>query len=251
MLVQVGLGNDVNESATILDDSVIDAYKESFGIFNPTLREYLEKCWKSENQFVGSSPFIQVHLLNSGILPGDSRLIKRSELEIAILRASNFLSGFFTDCGLALRTERDISFKENDLLAKTLAEDLRRRGINLKNGKLIPFEVLSLEENTESAYGAVFRLNERANIDNILDLSNFRWTSTRKSGLARAFDFWCSNFVYLGNSYASGRIVVVSGETTAKTILSRYLVKYQAVRDRKIAEVEREYQESVTKLRVD
>ncbi len=253
MVIQVGLGNSANESATILDDSVSGAYNDSIKGFNQTLREYLGKYGQSDGQLTGSSPLMQVHLLNSGILPRDTRIVIRSELETAISRADSFLSGFYTDFGLALKTAGD-SYVANDLPAKILAEDLEKRGIKLGDGKLIPFGVLTTEENTNSAYGGVFRLNDIASKNNILDLANFKWNFSRNEGLACAglgrYRYWDSS-VRLGGSSGLGRVVVVSGEATSQKILGRYSTDYQAERDRKIAEAEKEHRERVGRLRVN
>ena len=254
MVIQVGLGNITNESATVLDDSVLDAYNNSFKCLNETLRGYLGKYRPSSGQLTGSSPLMQVHLLNSGLLPGDARIVIRSELDTATLKSDDFLRGVFTDFGLALKTVGD-SYKPNDLLAKILAEELRKRGIELVNGKLIPFGVLGIEENTNSAYGGVFRLNDKASKNNILDLASYTWNFSRNEGLACA-SFgrsrgWCVSGEHLGYSGGNGRVVVVSGEATSQKILGRYSADYLAERDRKIAEAEREYTESIARLRVN
>jgi len=192
-------------------------------------------------------------LLNSGILPSDARISDRGELEIAVTKANGFLRGLYTDFGLVLFTEGD-PYTPNDLPAKLLAKDLRKRGIKIGSGKLIPFGVLSLEENGNSAYGGVFRLNEKVSKDNVLDLANFNWDSLKNEGLACA-DFgrnenWGSEDRDLGISSGYGRVVVVSGEATSQKILSRYSGNYQAERDKKFAEAEKEYQERIASLRV-
>ena len=70
-----------------------------------------------------------------------------------------------------MRTPGD-SYKENDLLAKNLAEQLKHKGITLENPKIIYFDALDLEENPESEYGLTYKLNGRAEFGkNIIDAS--------------------------------------------------------------------------------
>jgi hypothetical protein len=59
MIIQVGLGNQANESATVLDDSVLGAYNDSIQRLNEKLREYLVEYGKAHMQLTGSSPLMQ------------------------------------------------------------------------------------------------------------------------------------------------------------------------------------------------
>ncbi len=241
MVIQVALRNEANESASVLYDSIIRAYNESIQGYNPALKKYLGRYGQSDGMLTGSSPLMQVNLQDSGLLPEDARIITRSELETAIPRSDQFLRGVYTDFGIALLTPGD-SYTPNDLPAKILAEQLEHRGINLGKGKLINLVALSLQEDQNSKYGAVFRLNDGANEDNILDVGNFKWHSLRNEGLSCAvFDRsrgWVAYYWNLGDSGSDGRVVVVSGETTSPKILDDYLTSFRQERDEEIAERE-------------
>ena len=151
-----------------------------------------------------------------------------------------FLRGFFSDTGLVLRTAGD-SHKPNDFLAKNLAEQLKKREIDLKAPKVIYFDALSLREDSNSDYGLAFDLNERAELGrNIIDAPelsrNFifktmnekgipvedpdgnRTLFTRPDGLS-GFYMNRNSGVYssirsLADSNDYGRVVVVSAEGT-------------------------------------
>ena len=62
--------------------------------------------------------------------------------------------------------------------------ELKKRGIKLGKGKLIPISALNLKENSDSEYGLVFELKEDAK--EFEDLSKYRWDYQRDQGLARA-----------------------------------------------------------------
>jgi hypothetical protein len=151
------------------------------------------------------------------LLPAGARLAGRKELETAVSIDSDFLKGNYFDFGLALRSAGD-NFKPNDLLAKTLAEQLSKRGMTIAGGKLIPFSALKLKEDSNSAYGLVFDLQE--DTKEIANLNDFKWDSTKDSGLACAYfnwyRYWCSNLDDVGNSYGHGRVVLVSAEGTSQ-----------------------------------
>ncbi|MBS3064691.1 MAG: hypothetical protein J4472_02660, partial [DPANN group archaeon] len=109
---------------------------------------------------------------------------------------------------------------KNDLLAGTLAEQLKQRGISLGSGKLIPFNALRNRQHDESAYGLVLDLNETAEAAHIRDLSEFRWNYTIGEGMVRAYldggrGWYYDNWV-LDDSDSGARVVVVSGEATEK-----------------------------------
>lgn len=254
MVIQVALRNKAKESATILDDSRLEAYNDSIQRLNPKLREYLGRYGQSDIQLTGSSPLMNVHWLDSGLLPEDARISTRDDLEAAISRANGFLHGFYTNFGVALETAGD-SYPPNDLLAKILTKELGERGISLETGKLILLNALSLQEDSDSYYGAVFRLNDRAGKDNILDLDDYKWDRSRKEGLACAYlnggrywDFYCGRLV---DSDGAGRVVVVSGEATSQKFLDRYASKFKEDRDRKIAQIQKEYAEREANLRIE
>ncbi|MBI2499179.1 hypothetical protein HYV88_02965 [Candidatus Woesearchaeota archaeon] len=254
MVIQVALKNEANESASILDASVLAPHNEYIQRYNPTLRGYLGKYAQSNGALTGSSPLLQVNLQDSGLLPGDARVVTRSELETAISRSTAFLSDTYTDFGLALFTAGD-PHKPNDLPSKVLAGQLKHRGIKLGKGKLVPLTVLSLEENANSAYGAVFRLNDKANKDNVLDLRNFKWYSLRSEGMSCASlgrdRRWDAYGSYVGDSVDDGRVAVVSGEATSRKILDNHLTNFRQERDAEIAKIQRQYAEREALLRVE
>jgi hypothetical protein len=253
MAKQVVIQENPERTATILDDSVLSDYNESILQYGERFSQVLGKFRQSDLELTGSSPFMLVHLANSGLLPEDSQLAIRQVLETAISKDNTFLSGQYTYFGLSLRTPRD-SYTENDLSAKVLAKDLSKREIKLGKGKLIPFNALKNEENSDSHYGAVFRLKEQANTDDILDLEQFKWDYSRREGLACAYlgrnRSWNSSDRSLADSIGFGRVVVVSGEATSKKILDRYLSEFRVERDREIEQLKRNFDEREKNLRV-
>jgi hypothetical protein len=244
MVIQVALKNKANESASVLDDSVLEGHNESIQKYGPTLRAALGNYSSSNGALTGSNPFMQVHLSDSSLLPGDARFAKRGELETARSRSKGFLKGAYTDLGLALVTAGD-SHIPNDLPAKVLAEQLKQRGINLGKGRLMPLTVLSLQEDGNSNYGAVFVLNDKASKDNILDLNDFKWDYLRGEGLSCADlvrdRYWNADNRNLERSNGRGRVAVVSGEATSRKILENHLTNFREERDAKIAELQEDY----------
>jgi len=254
MVIQVALKNEAKESASILDASVLAAYNDSIQKYNQTLRAYLSKYAQSNGALAGSSPLMQVHLSDSGLLPGDAKVITRRELETALSRSTDFLSDVYTDFGIVLWTPGD-SHKTNDLPAKVMAEQLKKRGIELGDGKLVPLTVLSLQEDTNSDYGSVFILNDKANKDNILDYRDFKWDHRRREGISSAgLDMdrdWDADIVFLGASNCDGRVAVVSGEATSRKILENHLTNFRQEREAELAEIQRKYAKREALLRVE
>ena len=276
MAKQVVLQENPERTASILDDSVLEEYNESIQQYGEKFKQVLGKFGQSNLELTGSSPFMIIHLLNSGLFSEDTQLANMEDLESAILKDENFLKNQYTSFGLALRPVRDQSkywledflssydviksgdtYDPNDLLAKVLAEELSSRGIKLDRGKLIPFNVLKNQEDSDSHYGAIFRLNENATKNNILDLDQFKWKYSRDGGLASAELFGdreCGSIqADLAESEGSGRVVVVAGEATSKKILDRYLAKFRSERDEAleaIAGTKRYYEQKEASLRV-
>jgi len=214
MASQVILYKKIN----VLDNLDLQAYNDSIQQFGPRAREVLGKLEGSREQPTGSNPFMLVHLLNQGLVPGE-RLAERPDLEKAVAYDPKFVARNWVDFGIALKTPGD-SYRKNDLLAGTLAEQLKQRGISLGSGKLIPFNVLRNRQHDESAYGLVLDLNETAEAANIRDLSEFRWNYTIGEGMVRAYldggrGWYYDNWV-LDDSDSGARVVVVSGEATEK-----------------------------------
>ena len=214
MASQVILYKKIN----VLDNLDLQAYNDSIQQFGPRAREVLGKLEGSREQPTGSNPFMLVHLLNQGLVPGE-RLAERPDLEQAVAYDPQFVAGNWVDFGIALKTPGD-SYRKNDLLAGTLAEQLKQRGISLGSGKLIPYNALRNRQHDESAYGLVLDLNETAEAAHIRDLSEFRWDYTIGEGMARAYLYgdrvWYYDDVGLDISGSSARVVVVSGEATEK-----------------------------------
>ena len=208
----------VLETARILDDSILDAYNDSLKGFNEKARQILGMFKKTDGELAGPSSVMLVHLVNSGILPSGTRLATRSDLQKAISFAPNFLEGRCTDCGLNLVSKGE--YLVNPFLAKTLADDLKKVGIDLKDAKLIPYNILTLQADINSPSGLVFRLSEEGKDrakDLILNTSDFKWNcSPSFNGLFRAYlnryGSWGSDYGRLAYSDGSGRVVVVSAE---------------------------------------
>ena len=179
MASQVILYKKIN----VLDNLDLQAYNDSIQQFGPRAREVLGKLEGSREQPTGSNPFMLVHLLNQGLVPGE-RLAERPDLEKAVAYDPKFVARNWVDFGIALKTPGD-SYRKNDLLAGTLAEQLKQRGISLGSGKLIPFKVLRNRQHDESAYGLVLDLNETAEAAHIRDLSEFRWAASAVSFKSR------------------------------------------------------------------
>src|SRR3989344_4992218 len=92
----------VLETASILDDSVLEPYNDSIKGFNEKARNTLGKFGKTDGELTGSGPFMLVHLANSGLLPAGSRLAIRPDLEKAVSFEPDFLAGRYVDCELNL-----------------------------------------------------------------------------------------------------------------------------------------------------
>jgi len=159
------------ETARVLDDSKLNEYNDSVkSAYNSDkARAVLSKFGKSNGELTGSNPFMIVHLQNSGLANG--RIVTRADLETALRFSPDIFRGNYVDFGLALRTAGD-SYSPNDLLAKTLAEQLSKRDVKIGKGIFIPISALRLREDTNSKYGLVFDLKDDAEVE---DLSKQRW----------------------------------------------------------------------------
>jgi len=209
----------------LVGSSALPIYKKSLNYFrNESAKENLGRLQSSEGVLTYSSPLICIQLLHSGALPSNSTLATRSALELTRDFREKHLVEASTDIGIALWTGEDNNYKPNDLVAKTLAEDLKRRSINIGNGVLIPFEVLALKEDDNSAYGVVPRIRGSAK-DLILPLNSFKWDSVGDKHGARCASLWwggwLAGYVGLGCALGTGRVVSVSGEATRKKFLKQ------------------------------
>jgi hypothetical protein len=175
-----------------------------------------------DGKLAQSSPYRLVVL--QSILPKGKVLAARPRLQIAKQNDSNFMSGFYVDCGLNLVSGED-GYQVNPVQAEALAGDLKSVGIDLANPKLIPFNALTYHINTDSPSGLVFQLSENGkdNAGNlVLNTSDFNWNYLpSRNGLFRAgLDWdgcWYASDGSLAGSNDNGRVVVeTNGEAIAK-----------------------------------
>jgi len=204
-----------------LDDSQLQVYQDSLKDFDEEVAQRLRGL-KGVNGFLSySTPFRLVHLLNSGLLPAGTRLAERHDLEVAIAEDHKFVAGNWVEFGIALKTPGD-SYEPNNVPARVLAKELKKRGIPLGSGKLIPYNVLRNIKNQDSHYGMVLSLSDQLENSSVRDLDEFRWNYTRDEGMARAClgrgRIWDYNDRNLDYSYGNARVVVVGGEATPKKL---------------------------------
>mgnify|MGYP001561558439 CR=1 FL=1 len=239
------------EEAAILDGSILEKYSSSLEPFNEKAKEVLSKFKVINGELANSSPLMLVRLQNSGALPERTRLATRKDLEKAISIRGNeeFLRGNYVDFGFALRTAGD-SYSPNDQLAKSLAEQLKKRGIALNEGVLIPISVLRDKDDASSFYGVTLDLNDGATRETVRDLREFRWNYSRNEGLVCAGfgggRCWSSYDEHLGYSLDYGRVVVVrSAQGVSKKISGNEFNDYQ----REVAQKRQQYISDLTNLR--
>lgn len=152
---------------TSIDSGILESYDERIRSYGERARESLDIFLYGEDVLAGSNCFASIILRN--LLPENLRLATMADLGLATEINPDFLSGFYSDTGLILRTAGD-SYQSNDLLAKNLANQLKKRNITLEHPKVIYFDALNLEESQDSDYGLVYKLNERAKLgENIFD----------------------------------------------------------------------------------
>ncbi len=226
--------------AHTLDSEILNAYKEGIGSYNERAIQVLNVFLDREGNLAGSNCFAPLKLRE--FLPEGTRLATMADLERAIETNPDFLKGFYSDAGLALRTAGD-SCEDNDFLAKDLAEQLKKRKITLDSPKVIYFDALDLKESRDSIYGLAYDLNEKAALGvNIIDapelMNNMRFKTmnekgvpiidnegnrnlyTRQDGLSRfVLDrglYVLSFFGYLSDSDDDGRVMIVNAEGTSQ-----------------------------------
>ena len=236
---------DIPEIAT-LDSKLLEAYKKRIVSYNEKARKALDIFSDKKGDLVGSNCFAPIILRE--FFPKGTRLATMADLGRATEINPDFLKGFYSDTGLVLKTVGD-SYKQNDILAKQLAHELRKRGMSLREGTQIPkiiyFDALDLEESQDSEYGLIYVLNEKAESGkNIIDapelFKEFRFETmdengipvedkngnrdfcTRKEGLSR-FGLDGSLYVSSGDrnlvhSSDYGKVVVVSGEAATQKL---------------------------------
>lgn len=202
----------------------LEQYRESIKPYNQTAQQYLGQLRASNGVLTHLSPLICIQLIQSKALPRNTTLATRNALELAEDFREEELKGVQVNFGLTLWTGEDNVLKKNDLIARTLAEDLRKRSIDIGNGVLIPFEVLRLRENSNSPYGVVARLSKGDVKDLILPLEEFKWGYVgSKQGVKYASlnrgSGWVASYEHLGGAYCNSRVVEVSGEATPRKFL--------------------------------
>ena len=242
------------ETAEVLDSSKLNEYNESVksNYNSKKARDVLTQFGEYEKELAGSNPFMLVHLENSGLLPQGARLAERTDLEKAISSDNTFLKENYVDIGLAIKTESD-SYQPNDLIARKLAGQLKQRGIQLADGKLVSYNLLSLEEDDNSQYGLVFVLKQDANKDSILCINDFNWDYSREEGISRAYlnadRDWVSRYRDLADSNGTGRVVSISAEGTSQKFLEEHLAKLQKIKEEEIAGIKERYARAEAILR--
>ena len=234
---------------TTLDSKYLPEYKERIKSFDERARESLDVFTDRKGEIARSNCFAPLVLRE--FLPKNSRLATMTDIGRVTEIEPEVFNGVFVDTGLVLRTPGD-SYKENNLPAKNLAEQLKHRSITLGTPKVIYFDALNLDENQDSAYGLTYRLNERAEFGkNIIDAPELtsdsmfktidergilvqdskgnRQLYTRRDGLSRFSLYWYrySNVNSydrdLADSYDNGQVVVLDAEGVAlKNALNRY-----------------------------
>ena len=168
-----------------MDSEILGAYKEGIAHYNQKARRVLDIFKDKNGELVGSNCFAPIVLAK--YLPKGTRIATMADLGIATEINPKFLEGFFSDTGLTLRTAVG-SMMENNSLARTLAEQLKKRNISLKTPKVIYFDALDLKEDKNSAYGLIYVLNERAKFgENIINapelIRDYKFTKIDDKGI--------------------------------------------------------------------
>lgn len=240
-------------TARVLDSGVLEAYEEFLDSkgYEGRAREVSSIYSNSKGESAGSNCFGQIAVRE--VLPEGTRLATMGDYGLAVENDPNFTRGNYGDTGVCLFTPGD-SYQPNDLLAKRLARQLKKRGITLDSPKVIYFDGLKLRKNRNSAYGLVYDLSENAKLgreivdaqeavvgNNGKKFSRFNETGmpifnkegdktffTRGEGLVR-FGFGVSQDVGSGTrglagSGSDGRVVVVDAAGVVTPQASRHRI---------------------------
>jgi phage antirepressor YoqD-like protein len=228
--------------AHTLDSQILDVYQEGINSYEGRAFDVLDIFQDRKGDLAGSNCFAPLKLRE--FLPEGTRLATMADLGRVIEINPDFLKGFYSDTGLALRTAGD-SCENNDFLAKDLAKQLKERKITLDSPKVIYFDALDLRKSQDSIYGLAYNLNERAAPGvNIIDapelMNDMRFKTMNEKGIPiidnkgnrnlyikqDGLSRFCldkglhvlSFFGHLSDSDDDGSVIVVSGEDTSQKI---------------------------------
>ena len=147
----------------------IPEFKEAFfleGEFGREINENVQKKYGNyeaintveyeDNIIKGSNPFYVVAVQE--FLPQGIRVATQADLEKILKTKILKLEGQYEDSSLVWRSNQD----PNKYLAKDIHEQLKLRGINLKEGKpyVIPLFTLKLREDSESEHKLAFDITD-------------------------------------------------------------------------------------------
>ena len=208
----------VLQKAEVLGSEILNPYNEVLNHYNSlNAKQTLRRFQIIDNEIAGLNPFICVNLQK--VLPKNKRFATREDLEAGICFSELFLEDCI-DFGIALETAWDSNYKQNDFIARNLAEQLKDRGIKLDRGKLILFSLFEdTPESENSSYGLVFKLadlSSREIKEKVMDLDRINWIYRRKRGISCAYfgwnSVWCCSDGNLGLFYPDTRAIVISAE---------------------------------------
>lgn len=228
--------------AYTLDSEILGAYREKIKHYGRIAFDSLNIFKDKKGDLSESNCFAPLKLRE--VLPEGVRLATMADLGRATKINPDFLKGFESDTGLVLRTAGD-SHEENNLLAKDLAKQLKKREITLASPKIIYFDALDLKSDLNSDYGLAYELNEKAEFGvNIIDapelINSTRFKTINEKGIPIKDDngnrilytrqdglsWFCldgnscvsSNFWLLNASSSNSRVVVVGGDDILQKI---------------------------------
>ena len=247
---------------TTSDSEILQSYKDGIASYNERARKTLNVFPDRNGDLAGSNCFAPLELRK--YLPNGTKIATMADLGRATEINPRFLSGFYSDTGLTLRTAGD-SYGQNDSLAKELARQLEKRDITLKNPKVIYFDALELKEDKDSSYGLAYVLSDKAELGkNIIDapelVKNYQFKIIGEKGIPIAdneggkicytkqdgLSGFCldrlsgvfSSSRGLAGSYDDGRVVVVrTSEAGSQKILDDFLNEQNAIKEKYIKDM--------------
>ena len=107
----------------------------------------------------GSNPFA-VALVNSIVAPLNYRVASQADLEKALSLNALPFQGQYEDSALVLRSRSN----PNEYLAGNLADQVEKRGYNLKKPLVIPLSGLEVVKDDKSQHGLAFKLTDKSQI---------------------------------------------------------------------------------------